>query len=1669
MASQFDAVARIDVDLRGFRSAAQQVTRSGGEMERVFRGLHSVLGRVELVEKNLARELSRSLRIYNQISQAARNYATAVAALEKNSTSAAQGTRLMENAFSQLGRVLSRVRGLGEREFERLQRTLTLYVQMTQALNSFARAQQAMASVSQNAQKAELAVNKERTRAAEVARRLALEEQKLQVNRERAATATRNAAAQETRAQAQLLRAQNQLITARDRDARAAERSARASRRAARGFDSLTESAFSLRSALTDLEQLYLSAQRQLINMGTAAVSTAIAHEAAFAQIERVTGLAGDELERMEKQFHTLAAQLPVDFVELTRVAQLASQTGVANEQLIEFTDTIVRFSVTTGVASEQATLMLARIMQMRGLPVAQLENLASAILALGISSASTENEILKVAESIATVTDLFGLSIQATTGLASALATLRVRPELSRGALTRVFAQLTLAASQAGREMDTLSRVMNLTADEMANLLETDADAFFLRFIQGMSGTVDQAGELRQTLADLSINAVRDIDVISRLANNYDLLAEQVQRSRVEFLLSNKLQEQSQTIFETTRVRIDNMVDAFQALVAQMTGPFATALGLIAEQVQHVLEFLSQFPAFTTTFGIIATTVGLGVSAWLAYRIAVAAAFRSVLALQQAQVQMRGTSLTLTGALRALSQVQAQTAATAGTAATATTAAATAQAAAARSTASLAAAQGAVAASTLGVVSGMRNASSATERQSAVMANQAALARNAGVSMTGLANVTSAYGAALVNPIRSQRDMANTTQVMNRTLTNATPIIQANQAALTGNAAAAASSASATAANAAANNAAATSAGRLASALAFLRRNWLAALGVAGLLVFAVTSLASVLGRQADAMRDASAEAINAVGGLDAYRTALVEDTQAAENAVGGIEGIEDSLRRTGEAATEAGAAYGTVRVATEELSGAIADKTRRDLEEIQNQQRAIELSKGSIQSLRERAEGQGVLADAARQSLADMEALIAQEENYKAALEDSTLVIGERLQALAEQQFQESLTASGLLESEEAFNRLQEAIRTTGFTLEDVFTEESPRALEDVQTQISELTAEYRELGRQASASIREGGATPESKREAREQRDLIGEQIEVYEFLEAVLLDNRDAFDEATRSASILTELGLDPLGEAAQSDAESLQALNEASEAYAARITELSESYTQLIDASTAWRGETEESVQSVNAFTRRLREQVEAQQDFAQNMAILASQGFTALVDQLRAAGPEGAEAAEQLVNATEEQLRELDTIARRAGEDFTDALARSMDRVAQLDVGTEAAQSISSGIVNHLNEISASGGDLQLATERIISVLDLIDQQQIEPEVALDILDAVDSLGQLQKIIDTAKKNGSLDADGEAFLDTLLYDTALDGLTDKINELEERNQLDAEGNASMTTEEYLEALNDIIESKNAAILEGLLDAEGSSDIDVEPYRDALENLKNLKDEAQGNGDFDPEGTPQFFSESFIESMERLRRLVEAKSEQDDFSPYGSPVLLMDNFLNNQLPRVEQAAWNTGAQITNALTRTATVSVVYSNVNSPPPRYMQAADGGWIRGPGGPRDDRIPALLSNKEFVVNAKSAREYGELLEAINSRRGVKKAISSLSATPQKFADGGEVGPRRLVSQMPPSGVLPRVRSSQRLEAGPVFNIHNTYPQAEPTSVSINRSLAYAATISGV
>lgn len=78
-----------------------------------------------------------------------------------------------------------------------------------------------------------------------------------------------------------------------------------------------------------------------------------------------------------------------------------------------------------------------------------------------------------------------------------------------------------------------------------------------------------------------------------------------------------------------------------------------------------------------------------------------------------------------------------------------------------------------------------------------------------------------------------------------------------------------------------------------------------------------------------------------------------------------------------------------------------------------------------------------------------------------------------------------------------------------------------------------------------------------------------------------------------------------------------------------------------------------------------------------------------------------------------------------------------------------------------------------------------------------------------------------------------------------------------------------------------------------------------------------------------------------------------------------------------------------------------------------PGFIEIASGGYIRGPGTGTSDSIPAWLSNREYVINAKAVEHYGSgFFAALNSMRLPKDLFATLSnalaRTMPRFQSGG-------------------------------------------------------------
>ena len=90
-----------------------------------------------------------------------------------------------------------------------------------------------------------------------------------------------------------------------------------------------------------------------------------------------------------------------------------------------------------------------------------------------------------------------------------------------------------------------------------------------------------------------------------------------------------------------------------------------------------------------------------------------------------------------------------------------------------------------------------------------------------------------------------------------------------------------------------------------------------------------------------------------------------------------------------------------------------------------------------------------------------------------------------------------------------------------------------------------------------------------------------------------------------------------------------------------------------------------------------------------------------------------------------------------------------------------------------------------------------------------------------------------------------------------------------------------------------------------------------------------------------------------------------------------------------------------------------------------PYPLRFATGGYVRGPGGPTDDKVPALLSNREYVLNAKAVKQIGVAnLNAMNSGR-VHAAPGALSSRREQRAMLNDATFRSIASRYAGGGIV--------------------------------------------
>lgn len=392
-----------------------------------------------------------------------------------------------------------------------------------------------------------------------------------------------------------------------------------------------------------------------------ASVAAASAYERDFAQVMRVTGQTTGMSQDLRKELKQLGSEIPLSFAELSNIAQIGGQMNIPAEQLSKFTETVARFVATAdGATIDSTTQAFGRMANLfnqgDNFDPEFFNRLGSAISMTADNAVTSEAKIIAMLDKIAPVAKQAGLGAQEVTAFASALSSVGLPPEISRGFFTRFFGILNKEVAAGGDTLRVYADTIGVTVAEFKQLYQTDPAEVLQRVAKAMSGLDKVSGTLLQN--DLGIKGARDQAVLAGLSESYHVLEDAMTDVDEAYKKATYLEASSAGIFGTFASNLKELGNAIMNLGDSIgAGPLAIISKLtegLTAFTQTVSALLDQTPALKFLVGVL-LNFGSAIGIMFALKSAMAFITASMVAFQQANRTGLASTLNLKNSMKTM------------------------------------------------------------------------------------------------------------------------------------------------------------------------------------------------------------------------------------------------------------------------------------------------------------------------------------------------------------------------------------------------------------------------------------------------------------------------------------------------------------------------------------------------------------------------------------------------------------------------------------------------------------------------------------------------------------------------------------------------------------------------------------------------------------------------------------------------------------------------------------------------------------------------------------------------------------------------------------------------------------------------------------------------------
>ena len=357
-----------------------------------------------------------------------------------------------------------------------------------------------------------------------------------------------------------------------------------------------------------------------LAGLGAASVKSFADWESAFAGVMKtVDETATTTYEDLAEGIKQMSTETAASKEEIAGVAEAAGQLGVGADDILKFTKTMVMMGDSTNLSAEEAATALARISNITGEPLENIDKLGASIVALGNSFATNESSIVEMSNRLASAGTIAGLSTTDVLALAAAMSSVGIEAEAGGTAMTQTLTSISQAVSAGGDDLNRLAQVSGKTAQEFAAEWKASPVTALQEFISGLSEMNAAGIDTYAILDELGMSGIRQSNMLQSLALASDQLTSAINVSNQAYIENAALTDEAEKRYQTFNSQLSQTKEMASNVAIQFGEIMMPYVQKLVEKIQSLVQWFGNLDGKTqemiVKIGLIVAAIGPAIS----------------------------------------------------------------------------------------------------------------------------------------------------------------------------------------------------------------------------------------------------------------------------------------------------------------------------------------------------------------------------------------------------------------------------------------------------------------------------------------------------------------------------------------------------------------------------------------------------------------------------------------------------------------------------------------------------------------------------------------------------------------------------------------------------------------------------------------------------------------------------------------------------------------------------------------------------------------------------------------------------------------------------------------------------------------------------------------------